>query len=73
MSVADKEREIRSFFERYALSFNNALQAAVMDIDIENTPGAFAGNFIEAGPQGITAGRNDAQFRTIIIGRDMII
>jgi hypothetical protein len=65
-TMADNVLEIRSFFERYAMSFNKALKQGPQNIDIDDTAGAFAEYFVEASPQGITAGKNDEQFRAMI-------
>jgi hypothetical protein len=56
---------IERFFEAYAAQFARAL-ADPPAIDVEATAGAFADCFIEAGPRGVSCGRNDSAFRAQI-------
>lgn len=56
---------IERFFEAYGAQFARAL-ADPPEIDVEATAGAFADCFIEAGPRGVSCGRNDDTFRAQI-------
>jgi hypothetical protein len=56
---------IERFFEVYAALFARAL-ADPADVDVEATAAAFADCFVEAGPHGVTCGRNDENFRAQI-------
>jgi hypothetical protein len=56
---------IERFFEAYAAQFARAL-ADPPEVDVEATAAAFADCFVEAGPQGVSCGRNDATFRAQI-------
>ncbi len=56
---------IERFFEAYAAGFARAL-ANPPEVDIEATAGAFADCFVEAGPRGVSCGRNDETFRAQI-------
>jgi hypothetical protein len=56
---------IERFFEAYAAQFARAL-ADPADVDVEATAAAFADCFVEAGPRGVTCGRNDEAFRAQI-------
>lgn len=59
-----KNSDIDLFFERYATRFNKGL--AGESPDIEATVESFAAEFIEAGPSGVLAGKNDEQFKAVI-------
>jgi hypothetical protein len=56
---------IERFFESYAAQFGRAL-ADPPEVDVEATAGAFADCFVEAGPRGVSCGRNDDTFRAQI-------
>jgi len=56
---------IERFFEAYAAGFARAL-ADPPEVDVEAAAGAFADCFIEAGPRGVSCGRNDETFRAQI-------
>ena len=56
---------IERFFEAYAARFARAL-ADPPEVDVEATASAFADCFIEAGPRGVSCGRNDETFRAQI-------
>lgn len=56
---------IERFFEAYAARFARAL-AEPPEVDLEATAGAFADCFVEAGPRGVSCGRNDGTFRAQI-------
>jgi len=56
---------IEQFFETYAAQFGQAL-ADPPEVDVEATAGAFADCFVEAGPRGVSCGRNDGTFRAQI-------
>lgn len=56
---------IERFFEAYGALFARAL-ADPPEVDVEATAGAFADCFVEAGPRGVSCGRNDETFRSQI-------
>jgi len=56
---------IKTFFADYERRFNRALSDP-SEIDVEATAGAFAECFVEANPNGVACGRNDAEFRAHI-------
>lgn len=56
---------IERFFEAYAAQFARAL-ADPPEIDAGATAAAFADCFVEAGPRGVSCGRNDETFRAQI-------
>lgn len=51
---------VRQLFERYARLFNQALAG---DVDMAEVASLYAAEFIGAGPGGVRAGKNDAEFR----------
>ena len=59
------DQKLEEFFAEYEARMNKAL-GAIPEVDVEATAGAFADCFIEASPLGVTCGRNDEQFRTVI-------
>jgi hypothetical protein len=56
---------IERFFEGYAAQFARAL-AEPPEVDTGATAAAFADCFVEAGPRGVSCGRNDETFRAQI-------
>ncbi len=58
--------QLDRFFAAYAARFNRALGNASEADDVEATAAAFASCFMEAGPHGVSCGRNDEQFRARI-------
>lgn len=56
---------IERFFEAYAAQFARALTDPP-EVDVEATAAAFADCFVEAGPRGVSCGRNDDAFRAMI-------
>ncbi|WP_410509479.1 hypothetical protein RSJ42_04460 [Methanosarcina hadiensis] len=60
----DIEKKLEDFFRKYEARFNKSL---VGTIDIEETANSFTDCFIEANPFGVHCGKNDDQFRAVII------
>jgi len=56
---------MKTFFADYERRFNRALNDP-SEIDVEATAEVFAECFVEANPNGVACGRNDAEFRAQI-------
>lgn len=54
------EASVKSFFERYASIFNQALAG---DADLDKVAALYASEFIAASPAGVMTGKNDAQLK----------
>jgi hypothetical protein len=57
------ETTIRTFFERYARLFNQALDG---DVNLDEVAALYASEFIAASPMGVMAGKNDGQLRQVM-------
>lgn len=62
--MQNRVEETKHFFSNYAAIFNYALQNEVSDIDAITQ--SFASCFIEASPTGVSCGKNDEVFQTMI-------
>jgi hypothetical protein len=58
------ERNVRTFFERYALFFNRSLGG---DFDAAEVEALYAPAFIAASPAGVMTGENDDQLKQTMI------
>jgi hypothetical protein len=57
------ETSVRSFFERYASVFNQALDG---DANMEEVAALYAPAFIAASPAGVTTGKNDGSLQSMM-------
>ncbi len=59
------EQKIRSFFDGYTKSFNDALRDGAA-VDAKAVRGSFADYFVESSPTGVQGGKNGLLFRFVI-------
>lgn len=57
--------KIEQFFEAYESRTNQALADQPV-IDVDGVTSSFAVSFLEASPKGVSAGKNDAEFRKAV-------
>lgn len=65
MKMDNRKQQIDNFFNQYSEIFNHAIKTAVPDM--EQTAGLYAECFIGANPLGVQCGRNDREFRSVML------
>ena len=58
------ETGVRKLFERYERVFNATLHS---DVDIDDVAAFYASDFIVASPAGVMTGKNDEQFKQVMV------
>lgn len=64
--MPDPTTELRAFFEAYTARFNDALEAPSDRALLEEIAAQYTSTFMAAGPQGVSAGENDAAFIDVL-------
>lgn len=64
--MADPTTELRAYFEEYVARFNEALAGPPRPALLEAIAAQYTSTFMAAGPQGVSAGENDAAFLDVL-------